>query len=421
MILYTTFNQILAAMEDATTYLKWIEDKLTGNRNTYGLDTPIYILDVLNTMGIHDALLLMDCCIQDVTAIRKIIGIDLARNFQGAWQAYTSAGDMGKLDNLLVFAERCMDAQSADTTRYDYCGDPIPGSGDVTSAQVDTLITQITAIYDEWVYSIPVQPIYSWTPVGATTRTNDSIPAYQQDEWAYETEAYVDWMNPGSSLKSSDVASMGNKDIAQSMANDPDTFYNISLQLQQKILDTTNYLYQRVKIWPRGSDTMVINHEAQAAQYAAKAAIAAARLASRGIGSLTTIMLYCQRAQASTNSANYRAITRAMLRTRELGSMIMPYPAFPADDPAYDIEVDIINQAQNLRASLFRDQAFITQYDADYNGDLNATEFIALENGVRTAMKAKAKELSDAYYAAQTSGGTDLVATIDGILRGYLV
>ncbi|MFA5153409.1 MAG: hypothetical protein WC554_12670, partial [Clostridia bacterium] len=110
MTLYTTFNKILSSMEDAPGYQKWIEDKLTGNRNVYGLDTPIYLLDVLNTLGVADTVTLLDCCVQDVVALRKIIGMDIARAYQWAWQAYTDGADVGRLDNLLTFAERCMDS-----------------------------------------------------------------------------------------------------------------------------------------------------------------------------------------------------------------------------------------------------------------------------------------------------------------------
>ncbi len=419
MTLYTTFNKILNAMEDAPGYQKWIEDKLTGNRNVYGLDTPIYLLDVLNTLGVADTVTLLDCCVQDVVALRKIIGMDIARAYQWAWQAYTDGADVGRLDNLLTFAERCMDSQHADTTRYDYCGDPIPGSGDITTAQVDTLIAQIQAIYDAWVYTSTVQPIYTWTAVG-TIRTNDEIPSYQANSWQYESEAVVDWMS--SSMGSGDVAFISNRDIAQSLIDDPDEFYKLSQRLQQNLIDKTpKYYYQRVKIWPRGVNTVVAENEPTAAQYAAKAAIAAARLASRGIGSLSTIVLYCQRAQQHANSSLYRVQSRAMMRTRELQELVVPYPAFPVGDPVYDLEMDILNQVQTVRANLFRDQAFIEQYDTNYDGDLNATEFLALERGVRAAMKVKAKELSDAYLAQQTAGGTDLTTTIDGILRAYIV
>jgi hypothetical protein len=110
-----------------------------------------------------------------------------------------------------------------------------------------------------------------------------------------------------------------------------------------------------------------------------------------------------------------------MMRTRELQELVVPYPAFPVGDPVYDLEMDILDQVQTVRANLFRDQAFIEQYDTNYDGDLNATEFLALERGVRAAMKVKAKELSDAYLAQQTAGGTNLTTTIDGILRAYIV
>ncbi len=419
MTLYTTFNTILNAMENATTYQKWIEDKLTGNRNLYGLDTPIYLLDVLNVMGIQDAITLLDCCVQDVSALRKIIGMDIARAFQGPWQAYTDGADVGKLDNLLTFAERCMDSQETDTTRYDYCGDPIPGSGDVTSAQVDALIAQIQGIYDTWTYESTVQPIYTWVAAGYSPKTNDDIPSWQQSTWTYEEEYHPDWFS--STIYSSAVSFIYTRDIAQSLADDPDEFYKLSIQLQQNMTDQATFFYQRVKIWPRGSGTAIVVHEAQAAKYAALASIAAARMTAKDIGSLSTIVLYCQRAQMHTDSAAYRTRSRALLRTRELQALLMPYPAFPEDDPAYAIEKDIIDQAQVLRAELFRDQAFIEQYDSNYDGDLSASEFLNLEKGVRTAMQAKAKELSDAYLAEQTSGGTDLTVVIDGILRAYIV
>jgi hypothetical protein len=420
MTLYTTYNRILNGMENPETYLKWLENRVTGNRNNYGLDTPIYLLDVLDKSGIQDALLLMDYCAQDVSALAKTMGIALARAFQTPWQTYNTAALGGKLDNLLTFAERCMDAQDVDTTRYDYCGDPIPGGGDVSVAQVETLIAEIKAIYDAWNYETAPLPQYTWVYVASALKTDADIPTSQQGHWAYSAERQIDWF--ADSLHAADVAFVATRNIAQAMAVDPDAFYDLSLELQQNRLDETPKLYyQKVTIWPMGSDTVLINHDAQAAKYSALAAITAARLAISSMGGLDSIALYCQRATSHAYSATYRTQARGMMRMRELGTFMVPYPAFPEGDPVRVMEQDVLDQAQNLRAALYRDQAYIESFDTSYEGSLSSSEFLLLEEAVRIAMKAKAAEVAGAHETSLQGSNPDLTSTIDGIIRAYIV
>lgn len=410
MALYTTYNKIMNGLEfNPDQYLKWLEDRITGNRMTYGLDTPIYLVDILDKSGLHDALIMMDYCVQDTVALRKIMAIEIARGHQAPWIQYTALKDQGKLENLLIFAERYMDSQHTDTTRYDYCGDPIPGSGDITSDHIESLIAEIKAVYDAMSYEGAPLPLYTWTPVGSTPRTGGGtffsyLPEYDQD-----------WFH--TSLSINNVGFVGNKDITHVLKNDPDTFYKDSLEYDAG----PPYYLQRVIIWPSGRDFK--NHTAYAARYAAMAAIAAARLATKGMGSVDSVALYCQRAYTSWGSALYRTVTQARMRLSELSSLLMPIPAFPEGSPIRAIEEDIINQVQVRRAELLRDEDFIRQFDTNYDNQISPAEFLGMEKAVRADIENVAKEIALGYQEMQmdTLRNHNIVESIDAIIRPFLV
>lgn len=425
MALYTTYNKIMNGLEfNPDQYLKWLEDRITGNRMTYGLDTPIYLVDILDKSGLHDALIMMDYCVQDTVALRKIMAIEIARGHQAPWIQYTALKDQGKLENLLIFAERYMDSQHTDTTRYDYCGDPIPGSGDISMGQIETLIAEIETIYKGLTYETGPLPQYTWTPVGYAPRTNEDVPEYQRDTWQYMDEYDQDWFHLSSGMNSNDLNEYATKDITTALNNDPDSFYKDTLDLQKRLAEKgTPYYKQRVRIWPKGQDAVLKNHSAYACRYAAQSAITAARLATKNMGSVDSVALYAQRAFSSMGSAMYRNIARGLMRINELSSLLMPTPAFPPDDPVYEIEMDIINQAQIRRAELFRDKDFIKSYDKNFDNLLDKYEFLALEQAVRAEMADRAYETSEGYREMQmdTLRNHNIVESIDAIIRPFLV
>lgn len=420
---YTTYNSILNGMaEGSKSYVKWLENRITGNRMTYGLDTPIYLVDLLDKATLPEIATLLDYCVQNTQSIKRIIAIELVKAHLGPWLQYTNRND--KLFNLMVFSERYMDSQIDTSIRTDYCGDPIPGSV-VNTSQVTNKITEIEAIISSWTYTAEAPSVYTWTPVGPTAKSNNDIPANQRDLWQYLTGPDDLQKDPyGASNASIAIPSTvisGNIDTM--LANDPNIFFKQSELIKASKLSRETYYYQRVQIFPRNGEVTFIDHLAESARYVARAAIHAAKMALGASGCLSTVVLLLQRSIKSYHSYSYRETNKSFLRINELGGMIMPVPAAPENTTQYPQEKLMLDAAEAKRYELLHNVAYIKSFDRDVSGSLSSSERLALEVDVRAQMKAAALLAYDTLREdlANSYQNMNMVDSISEIIRPLLL
>jgi hypothetical protein len=427
---YTTYNTILSGMEEGSeAYIKWIETRITGNRRQYGMDTPIYMVDLLDMSAMPEVATLLDYCVQDTRTIKTIIALELVKGHLGPWLEYTN--NDSKLFDLIVFSELYLDSQQESTIRYDYCGDPIPGSGDVSKAQINARIAEIEALYAEWTYTVPAQSIYTWTAVGATARTNDPLwGGYVQPgigtSWVYLTgpdDAQQDPFNFSYGLSQQILGDLGSANIDTMMAGNPDFYYQQSEAIKTAMLGVgVPYYYQRVQIFPRNGAEYG-DHLAESARYVARAAINAAKMAIRASGCLSTVILLTQQSLTEYRSNTYAAATRNFLRINELSSLLMPVPAAPESEPQYAMEKQIIDTVYAKRYELLHDINYIKSFDLDFTNSLSDTERFNMEKDVRAQMKATALTLVTSIRGGLIDSYTNMnsLDSVASIIRPLLL
>ena len=170
-MLSVTYSQLTGLDDSVLTKVQ----RFTGNQLSYGLNTPIAILDIINHVGLETGIL----CLTQVPgsdSIQRLVALEAIKSCYFVWEAI-KPGDI-YLTMALSLLE--MSTQNTDLgPKLDYCGDPIPGfTGTVSTGQVANYISAMQA-YVDTMPDTNVAPTYSfWMGNGAP--------------W---TQAAIDWNN----------------------------------------------------------------------------------------------------------------------------------------------------------------------------------------------------------------------------------
>lgn len=129
-------------------FLKAMEG-LTGSVASFGDTTPIPITEVLDGIGLSSAIQCFDSAIQNVTSLRKTLGLEFIRPYIPYFNELTNNED-SRLDALLALGELYMSGQGEGSApaRLDYCGDPIDTVNSLTSEQLSGRQQALLAYYD---------------------------------------------------------------------------------------------------------------------------------------------------------------------------------------------------------------------------------------------------------------------------------
>src|SRR5690606_5294147 len=123
--MFTTFN--LVTPSENTLLVQRLED-MTGSRFAYGLDTPIQLVDIRNSLGLETASTLLAYANEDPLEASKNIAIGWVNANASLWNVLFPNDN--RLVDLVYYCQQYL-ANSGPTSvpRVDYCGDDIPGSG----------------------------------------------------------------------------------------------------------------------------------------------------------------------------------------------------------------------------------------------------------------------------------------------------
>jgi hypothetical protein len=412
MAYYTTYNTILNSMEDGgSEYVKLLEDGLTGNRWDWGLDTPIYMTDVLDRGMLSEFGELLDFCVQDTSVVKNLIALDLVSENLGVWNEQVPGDD--KLAGLIVFSYLYLDFVAE--SLVDYCGDPIAG-GELSSDAIVARCAEIEAEYGSWSYVGEPPGVYTWKRVGLVARGNDSGEAGLGTSWWYLDGCMVDYYKDSMYALGAGGAGLTfvEADLDDMVGSE---FYFDQSEYIRAMSSVGGTLYQRVLVLPR--EVTVSDKLAQAARYIAQAAVLASKIVIGEAQSLSTVLLLVRRSLESYQRYEQSLVSAAFARWNELGAMVMPEIAAPVGSSQYEIEKSVVEAINARRWALLHDEVFIRSFDADVNGKLNGEERITMELAVGAAM-AEVARTETAGLVSYYEGEGDLFSLVD-VVKRYLM
>lgn len=395
--------------EDTTEQFIQKIEAFTGPRTIYGLNTDINVVDILDNVGIDEALICFYAATTDIRPINTRIGIDLIRNHVLPWQQ-ASTGNSSALIDLMYFCEQFLLNQEA-IIRRDYCGDIIPNPN--LDGTINDFITAIQNIIDGLSLTTSIIPVVVWAVVGPTEEPDDPtwggrysyIPgSHSKDPFALDGFGDMSWYveNPISSEIASDAY------MAQS---------------NHILADRTiNRFYQKLQIFDisTGLDDPP-NHANLAAIQLGEAAIEAANQVLYNFPKLNGIAVQIQNGYKEYDINKRLPAFRVIERFRELSqNMIMPLQLLSGTDGQN--EALIIQALWARRDVLLRDAAYVQTFDVDLSGGLSLSERQALETDMRAQMVIAAKATAVPILAVYEAALVAITSTnIDTVIRPYLL
>lgn len=383
-MLYTTFNKLLNNLggEEEQT-IQRIEKYLTGGRLAYGLDVPIYLVDILDHVSIASWAICMEHASEDTRDLMKNIAIAMIRDHMILWSSYTQGNDY--LIKLMDYCDLYLTASTEANIRIGPCGKPIPGDGLTNwSALIDEQILKIEA-YVEAFTSGAMEPsivLRNWAVNGGPW-TQAGVDAYQgtyrhilpepmnviealelQDEVG-ELSTYVP-----------DVA----HPITDLLISDPDSWVRDSLAWDSVTIGGQSGWGMILENIVQSSVNALSHHGQLSAVACSKAAICVAYMVKanfHSMGSVNTSLRHaymCFTVHARTQLHGMRIRAHSML---EAGGK-WAFDTYTSSEISV-IENRVSSAGMAKRASLCRDEAFIRSFDINNDDILSMSERQAME------------------------------------------
>ncbi len=166
-----------------TPFIKGLQG-ITGAWQAYGLFTPIYMTDILSTLGVNAFMQVLPYATDVSATMLQSCAIDLIKQFAHVWKEQMNNSD--RLDRLMILCESLLTATQPTELRLDNCGDPIGAGGILDANLVITMAEEIKASTDalpspptfqyafhQW---YPVTPPQHWIYVGMEQYVDNPIP-----------------------------------------------------------------------------------------------------------------------------------------------------------------------------------------------------------------------------------------------------
>lgn len=152
----------------------------TGAWQHYGINTPIYLVDILDNLGFTIMLSVSGRAVDWGTNIIQNIGIDAIRTFEFPWKEKFDGSD--RLDLVLYYCEKLLEATVPEEVRLDACGDPMDAQGIVSGDTAKQLVALIKTDTDALPSEQIVTRYYHWMTLsyGGSSYT---VPQSTKDYW----------------------------------------------------------------------------------------------------------------------------------------------------------------------------------------------------------------------------------------------
>lgn len=412
-MIQTTYTLLNSADVDPN-FLQQIQS-ITGSQSSYGYDTPINVVDVLDALGLEPALTCFIYATTDTTALSQVIGIAWVRAHLYAYLA--ALPNDARVGDLMYYLDLYLQSGVV-TPRFDYCGRDLTGPGLIPLSQLTDLETAIQATVDALptlqqttTYTLLVFNSGPLTDLQYANALGGNIISLDRDNPVNDPAIQVPAGTTG--YTEQPISAIG---------SNPDVFVNA-----QFTYDPTSKVYYSAK-WKNenvdGSGQSIIAAFGNlAAQGIGSAAVLASRQVTEGVAHyLSQICNAIRVAITNYNSQQLTVLGPKRSRYRQFADGI---PATGSGIPEWDTDGQTVMDAGlNRRAELLRDQTYLAQFDTDFSLSLSSTELVAAEHAIQAEMLTTRKAVGLALYNvvnAQVLSADTITDTLAATLRPYLL
>lgn len=400
-----------------TVFIQSIEG-ITGAWQSYGLDAPINVVNILDTCGFDTALAAFYRATTDVSTLALIIGVALC---QAHLYTYTSVfpNDYNAF-NLLYLCNLYLSTLGTGTERVDYCGNSLGANSAVTTAQIADLASNIQTAAG----ALSLAGSYP-TYAMAIGNSGGYITPEQIANQVGGILISIDSSNPIIDPANADIRGISgyvSLPTSSSLASDPNYFLKLMKSLNYNLANSDVYYIGIFQPAPTSGYTPP-NYSNLAAQEFATVINLAAQQVISGFGfSLNTIGSILKQAVADYNTNIENLLGSQLARYQQFSNGVWPLNNGNAQWDA-DGQV-ILNAGLNAAAADLRDPTFLSRFDTFSSGSLTEAEMVTAMQQVQadmTAARAAAAQpfltsINNAIAAANTS--TD---TVNSVFRTYLL
>ena len=389
MILTTTYQQLLYQGID-NEYLTAL-GQVTGDKDVYGLNTPISIRLIADTVGLDIAMYCLEAVEDDIIALCANMSADAIERYLYIWRE-TFPSDSRVEDLVYQTLQYVNTFVAPDEARVDYCGNPLGSPSDFQLSNLEGLITNLSEFLANQNQTGSPQQFYRSVltadlPLNIRNRIytvvdgpaldwmlSQYVPPFGQEQ--FPIEDIFNGVRGKSFLVQSEEFEQAAKN--QPLENDPFAVY-------------TGIAYQ---IWDAA--TPLQNEVLMGAVTLGYAAIALARNVINSSKGIWNVYGLIQSAYATYNSGKLKTLDNEIGRLNTMMNAGAP-PIRALVGSGDDIDSTVYNAAIEERVRLLRDLNYIKSFDSTNTGFLSTAQRRIMELDLRyrmvTARKNRANEL----------------------------
>lgn len=404
-MLHTTYAQLVG--QASVPGLVDTLQGLTGLRAIYGDTTPIYILNVMDSLGLTMAVTCLEGVAENTSSIQKIVAMEMVKAHTLPWDNVFP----GQLQNLLYQADQLLLSSLPEELRYDYCGDLIPGGSPTPAVALASAIEDLEAVIAEIDLTPVVYTYYTWVAWQPLASYRDGTDLIVPGAVLWATKTTDNLVNPVPEAKS--ITWYLPQNIDAMLATDA------FLAQSDKISSYATSKSYLVKC-KKEITSIEPNPANKAAVELGLAAVEATQLVLGNPASLITVISHIILAYSYLEASTRLDFGPKLARFRDLGRGGFPQvvnPDWAADEQA------VIDAGLNLRAARLRDAAYVKSFDLDLSGTLTVTEVLAMETAIRTEMLAARNAKGVELCTLLSAGLAELNVrdTLATLFRPYLM
>ncbi len=401
MKLTTTFNNL--SLREADERLFSFVEQITGSRQTYGLDTPIDLYDLIDHLKLDVFCELLSYTLEDSLDFQKNVGVELIKSHLFLWTEILAGNP--QLTRLIEYADAYVSTPvSEEEVRKDYCGDPIPGSSLANWAErLEGQIAKVRTLAEglDSSQSYVIHHTYFMTN-GAqwTTEMLDWYDWLGNGRWWTDRTAVnvVDstdnTTNPGT-LPEYDETLM----IEDILEQDPDTFLKQSKEFDNVTVGNyTAYgtLLHRVVDLSGGT---LPNQAVEAARNMGYAAATCAEMVLYDMPSLLAVARGILSARSCYASGKRFPLQEQLARLQDMmRSGTYCFPTNSGSKAIEDAENAVYAAGEKAKLDKLRDPEWIKSMDLDRDGKLSVSERANMEIELRKVCKTTRQQLASSLY-----------------------
>lgn len=409
-----TNYSLLVTPDSDPNFLQQIES-ITGSKESYGFNTPINVVDVLDRLGLEPALNCLFYATTDIVALSQVIAIAWV---QAHLYAYVAAlPNDSRPSDLMYYLELYLQSGNV-TPRFDYCGRDLTGPGLIPLTQLTDLETTIQATVD----ALP-------TLQQTTSYTIMVFNAGPLTDTQYANAV-------GGNIVSLDRAHPINDPAIQiptgtigyteqpfsALTSNPDVFVNVNFTYDPA--SRIYYAAQWKNINVNGTGTSIIPAFGNlAAQGIGTAAVLASRQVTEGVGFYLSQI--CNAIRVAIANYNQQQLTLLGPKRSRYQQFSAGIPAVGSGNAGWDADGQAVMDAGlNRRAQLLRDSTYLQQFDLDFSHSLSSTELVAAEKAIQAEMLTAREAVGLSLYNAvnaQFIAADSITDTLAAVLRPYLL